>query len=501
MENARHLNPFAGWALAAAVLAGLLWSLGGTFSAMVEIWLTSSNFNHCILIPPASALLIWRRRHRLAAIPPHASATGVVLFACCAALWVLGALGHISTLQNIAAVAMVSAAVWAVLGREIVREIAFPLAYLFFMVPFGEFLMPVLMELTADLTVLAARLSGVAVYKDGLFFTIPNGSFKIVEACSGIRMLIASVAIGVLFAHLAFVSWARRILFVVAMIVVSLLANSIRAYMVVMIGYFTGMETIASHVTLGYFVFGFVVLVMLLIGSRFADFDHDSFTRTPDVPAGAAGPLWPSLIAGALVVAIAISAPAAVAAIEDRAARLPDPPPMLLPVARGGWNGPGEVRGDWAPQFIGPDTTQSGTYRWRASPVDVFMLSYSRQAQGVELINSQNRIFDPMYWAQLRESVADGGALRYIEAELRAGQGGKRLVRYWYVVDGRPMYRPVEIKLRELRNSAMGRPTPGTFIAISARFIEDRQAAAEALDAFMRQVYADAYPPAAAGPP
>jgi len=501
MENTRHFNLFAGWALAAAVVAGLLWSLSGTFSAMIQIWLTSSSFNHCFLVPLASAFLIWRRRHRLAAIPPRASVGGVVLFASCALVWGLGALGHIATLQNLAAVAMISAAVWAVLGRRTAREIAFPLCYLFFMVPIGNFLLPWLMEITADLTVMAARLSGVAVYKDGLFFTIPNGSFKIVEACGGLRMLVASVTVGVLFAHLAFVSWPRRILFVVAMIAASIIANAIRAYIIVMLGYFTGMETIASHRTLGYFIFGFVLLVMLIIGSRFADFDHVSFERVPEAPQGGAAPMWPSLVAAGLIIAITLITPATVSAIDDHVARQPASPPMLLPVATRGWSGPGKVRDDWSPQFVGHDTTHSGAYRRGNSVVDAFMLSYARQEQGAEIINTRNRIFNPKRWARLRESVGEmefvaGGSSPYLEMELRSQRGDKRLIRYWYVVDGRPRYRPLEIKLRELKNSVMGRPTPATFVAISSRFAGDRQEAARTLDAFMQQLYADAYPQA-----
>jgi exosortase A len=501
MENVRHSNLFAGWALMLVVLSGLLWSLSGTFSAMVNIWLGSSNFNHCVLVPVASLLLMWRRRHRLARIPLRASATGVLLFAGCVALWGVGALGHVSTLQNLAVVAMITAAVWAVLGYAVARDLAFPLAYLVFMVPFGEFLMPYLMGLTADMTVFAARLSGVSVYKDGLFFTIPNGSFRIVEACSGIRMLIASVAVGVLFAHLAFWSWTKRCIFVTAMIVVSLVANTVRAYIVVMIGYYTGMETIASHVTLGYVVFGIVIVAMLLIGSRFAEVDHYSFEKEPDAPVARMGPIAPSLAAAATIMAMMFAAPAAVVAVEERAAGRPEAPPMLLPVASGSWSGPAAMRGDWAPAFIGHDTMQSGAYRQQGDGVvDAFMLSYARQRQGEELINALNRIFDPLLWTLVRESdgetpIAGLGALRYREIELRSERGGRRLVRYWYIVDGRPRHRAIEIKLRELKNSVLGRPTPGTFVAIGARFGDDRDAAARALDAFTRELYARDYPP------
>ena len=40
----------------------------------------------------------------------------------------------------------------------------FPLGFLFFAVPFGDFLLPVLMQWTADFTVLALRATGIPVY-------------------------------------------------------------------------------------------------------------------------------------------------------------------------------------------------------------------------------------------------------------------------------------------------------------------------------------------------
>ncbi|TNY03004.1 archaeosortase/exosortase family protein, partial [Escherichia coli] len=69
------------------------------------------------------------------------------------------------------------------------RRIAFPLGFLFFAVPFGDFLTPWLMERTADFTVVALRASGIPVFREGLEFIIPSGSWSVVQACSGIRYL------------------------------------------------------------------------------------------------------------------------------------------------------------------------------------------------------------------------------------------------------------------------------------------------------------------------
>src|SRR4029453_12636412 len=105
---------------------------------------------------------------------------------------------------------MLVLAVPMLLGMEVARAITFPLAFLLFMVPFGEFLLPPLMEGTASVTIAALRLTGVPVYREGLQFVIPSGKWSVVEACSGVRYLIASMVVGVLFASLNSRSLRRR---------------------------------------------------------------------------------------------------------------------------------------------------------------------------------------------------------------------------------------------------------------------------------------------------
>ena len=77
------------------------------------------------------------------------------------------------------------------MGTAMLRALAFPLSFMFFAIPFGEFLMPQLIDWTADFTIAALRLTGIPVYREANSFVIPSGHWSVVEACSGIRYLIA----------------------------------------------------------------------------------------------------------------------------------------------------------------------------------------------------------------------------------------------------------------------------------------------------------------------
>ena len=241
--------------------------------AMMSIWRRSDTFAHAFLVPPIAAWLVWRQRQALMRLVPQPAIAPLLLAALAALVWLLAYLASVGSVSQLAFVALLVLSVPGVLGWAVARAIMFPLGFLFFSVPLGEFMLPQLMAWTADVTVFALRLSGIAVYREGLQFVIPTGNWSVVEACSGVRYLIASLTVGTLFAYLNYQSWQRRILFVLVATVVPVLANWMRAYLIVLLGHLSG-NTLAAgfdHLVYGWVFFGIVILVMFSIGSRWAE--------------------------------------------------------------------------------------------------------------------------------------------------------------------------------------------------------------------------------------
>ena len=199
--------------------------------SMVEIWRRSETFTHGFLVPPITLWLIWRIRNKIALIAPRPNALALVALAVTGFVWLLGELATVSVLSQFALTTMLAVTVPAVLGLSVARSVAFPLAFLYFAVPFGEFAMPQLMEWTANFTVLGLRLTGIPVFREGLHFVIPSGNWSVVEACSGVRYIIASLTVGTLFAYLNYHSLKRRLIFVGVAFLVPVIANWIRAYL------------------------------------------------------------------------------------------------------------------------------------------------------------------------------------------------------------------------------------------------------------------------------
>jgi exosortase A len=269
--------PLHAWKTSLPVLGAglslLLLAFFPTWRAMAGVWLVSETFGHGILVAPVSAWLVWRQRAALARLEPAPSWLGVACIALACAGWLVAELAGINVLAQFAVTAMLPSGVLALAGVRVVRAIAFPLAFLLFMVPAGEVLHEPLMHATADATIFALEASGVPVLREGLHFSLPSGRWSVVEACSGLRYVIAAAMLASVFAHLNFTVARKRVVFVAAALAVAMLANWARAYVVVMVGHLSDMRFGIGddHVLYGWVFFGAVMFGVFRMGATWRD--------------------------------------------------------------------------------------------------------------------------------------------------------------------------------------------------------------------------------------
>ena len=264
-------GPVAAWLLTLLAALAVALVLRESFLGMLFQWRTSSTFSYGFLILPISLFLIWRERRQLAGLRPQPGWPALLLMVPVGACWVVGVVLDVNVVHHVAAVLLVVLAVWAVLGTPTARVIWFPLGYLLLMVPFGEFLVPTLMQWTADFAVLAVTLTGVPVFQDGYVFSLPSGDFEVIKACSGIRFLMATVAAGTVVAWVAYNSWRKRVVFLFACLVVSVLGNLLRAYLVVMLVHFSDGRLAGPHVLYGTIFSSTILLSLFVFAARYAD--------------------------------------------------------------------------------------------------------------------------------------------------------------------------------------------------------------------------------------
>ena len=432
-----------------AVLVAVLVLYFQTGSAMVSIWLRSDTYAHAFVVPPIVLWLIWRRRDMLQALSPKPAPWALLPMAGAALAWLVGSVVSANSVSQFAFTAMLVLTVPLVLGWQVAWALAFPLVFLFFAVPVGEFLTPMMMQGTADFTVLALRASGIPVYREGLQFVIPSGNWSVVEACSGVRYLIASFMVGSLFAYLNYRSTKRRLIFVAVAIALPIVANWLRAYLIVMLAHFSNNEiaTGADHLVYGWVFFGIVIMGMFFIGARWSEPDAQdlpSAALSLATPA-ASGSAWAVAAAAMLVVASPVAYFSHMAGSAAAAA-----PIRALPNVLGqAWASTASPVSDWRPAFVEPAAELSQTYAAGATSVGVYIAYYRQQNETRKLVSSRNvlvRSEDP-HWNQLssgtRIASTQAGDVAVRSAELLAatasGQPVRQRLQVWqlYWVGGR----------------------------------------------------------------
>ncbi len=478
------------WRNALFALGGLLvWLLfwyGDTALATVDIWRSSETYAHGFVVPIISLWLIWRQRQVLRGFTPKPGLLAWPLMAGCAALWLLGDLVAMNAVTQFALVAMIVLTVPAVLGWQVARALMFPLGFLFFAVPIGDFMLPQLMEWTADFTVLALRASGIPVFREGQSFVIPSGNWSVVEACSGIRYLIASVTVGCLFAYLSYQSMRRRLLFVLVSILVPIVANWLRAYMIVMLGHYSG-NTIATgvdHIIYGWLFFGLVIMVMFMIGARWAESpapqaDAAALAASVAVATKADAPVSPfATVLAAAAVALLVAVPHAVnwglAQNQNQAV------PVIATVApAAGWQAAAAPQADWQPSFENPSAQLQASYTSASgTAVDVYVGYYRNQDYQRKLVSSQNVLVksNDRLWSRVggdsQNIVVQQQPLAVRTTELRrlqpdaAGHEQRLLVWQFYWVNGHLTASDVLAKIYGALGRLMGQGDDAAVIMI-----------------------------------
>ena len=475
---------------ALAIAWGLiLWQHWPTAQAMAALWDSSETFAHAWVVPPLALWLAWRLRASLAALQPRPAFGALLLLALASLLWLLGRLVAVNSATQFALVGLLILAVPALLGWRVARALAFPLGFLFFAVPFGDFLTPYLMTWTADITVAALRLSGIPVYREGLQFVIPSGTWSVVEACSGIRYLLASLMVGSLYAYLNYQSTRKRLLFVGVSMLVPILANWLRAYMIVMLGHLSGNELAvgADHLVYGWVLFGVIIMLLYWIGARWADAVADAPAAPP---ATGAWPMGRGALVAALL-ALLVLAPLQMMRHFEHASPLPPPALQAIGPWGGDWQPADDPAPAWQPVHVGPVATlRAGLAGAEGARLGVHVAYFRQQDAQRKLIGAGNRLLaDEGYGGnalalKARQVAVPGGTLAVREARLPAssrGPGGARptlLVWQVYWIDGQLVAGDVKGKLLGAWSRLSGRGDDSAAILLFAD--ESQPPAAEA---------------------
>jgi len=418
---------------------------------MEAIWSRSDTFAHGYFILPISLWLIWRDKEYLLQSNISASLLPLPLLVGSLFVWFFSYAADINVLGQLSAVTSLILIIWLMIGNHLAWRYKFPLAYLLFAVPMGESLIPWLQDVTAWFTVFFLKLNGIPVYVDGLYIQIPTGMFEVAVACSGIRYLIASVAVGTLFGYLTYNRVYKQILFIIFAIGLPILANGIRAYGIVAIAYYSDMEyaTGADHLIYGWVFFGLVIMLMFWLGGLFAD---KALTKNNSSTVITTKYQFRSSVLALLIMGLSF------AFIQTM------PITTKPPISASALQGKKAINSDWGITFF---NSLSRSHIIDDTGVEYVVAKFAnRQTEG-ELISSNNVLFNHDRWTIVETQLNTASEPTFKFIVIRNISGHERTILFRYVIGDMQSTSQMKVKLTQAWHSLLHRSSNGYIEAVS----------------------------------
>ena len=238
-----EIAPRTAWIAGAVFAAGYLLTFWDFLrNQAIQAVTQPSDWGHTLLIPAISGYFVWLKRDQLLAEPFRPSWWGIAVFVLGMSIYMLAAFGppavqHHNVRGLGAAIALLGGAL-AIFGLRSFRSLWFPWAYwLVFGQTISERVLSRVTERLQDWSAIGADILmntfGIDVERVGNVLTIhfsdgTSHPLNVAEACSGMRTLMAFLAIGVAMAALGLSTWWQRAALVIAGIPISLFVNILR---------------------------------------------------------------------------------------------------------------------------------------------------------------------------------------------------------------------------------------------------------------------------------
>lgn len=460
-----------------------------TILSLIHTWASTGRYEYAFLIPPVSATLVWLRRDQLKQLPAKPAASGLVALTMLCLIWLAGAAAHINLATQFSIIAVIPCLVFIFYGTAITRALVFPLAYLFFAVPFGNFLVGPLQTITARLSVAALQWTPVPVFLDGHYIMTPASTWHVAEACSGVSFFFATTAFGVLYANLFFRRWHRRLIFVILALITPVIANGLRVFFTILIGETFGIQyaTGTDHMIFGWQFFGTVLVLLFLVGWPWHETQPDNRTFSQLATARASG-AKPKAALGLLVASLVLLgvAPLWINAtagytVTDRSAKV-----IALPEALGDLSQTGNVAAESGPGTVFRDADRYARVRYGRGHTKVLVnvaVYAGTPGEESELVNFGNRVFNPAAWT-VAGNAGDASSsapseLKALHLVPRGSNDRDWLVWYAYRLGDHVTRSKTMVKIWQAWARLLGQDTTASAVVLASPIANDNTVAAE----------------------
>jgi exosortase len=253
MNSVKNHQLVVWMAMAGSLLAAFVWAYWTTFEELAATWSRDPNYSQGYLVPLFALAILWHRCRtaKLAWGPPDPWGLGLLLLA--TALRLAGAYFYVTPLDHLSLILVCAGACLLLGGRTCLERAWSALVLLLFMFPIprslgGSQLISGLQEAATMASTFTLQTLGVVAQREGNIIVLKGCELGIVEACSGLRMLMVFCALSTATAFLLPYGWKRRTILVVSAVPLALASNVARITA-------AGLASEALSSEVGHFVF------------------------------------------------------------------------------------------------------------------------------------------------------------------------------------------------------------------------------------------------------
>lgn len=271
--NARFNNLTIPAGCLLAIVLGTLMVVHDAAWSMVVLWSTTDTYMHGWFVIPLAAIMAKNKPvPRIESSPAPMWQVFMMVLAWSAVL-VIGRLAMLNVVQQLALISLIPMMVIFYGGWRVAWHYRAPLILVFFCIPFGDFLIPWLQSVTADMAMFLLHATDVSVVRNGWYISIPAADFRVAEACSGINFLISTFTVSIFYSFTYMTQLHKRVTFIALGLLVPLIANGVRVYLIIMIAHWGNVEAATGfdHLVYGWIFFFIILAALFTIGNRWQD--------------------------------------------------------------------------------------------------------------------------------------------------------------------------------------------------------------------------------------
>ena len=220
-------------------------------NTLIYKWSNDPNWSHGWLIPVFSLYFLHLRRDEIAAAPRETNYLGLLILVASLAIYLAYLVVWPRTYPRAAAMVPAIFGVTLLLcGWSLTRIVWFPIAFLLLAVPlpdgvYFQLTWPLRQAASFVATVMLPVIPGVDTELGGrtvidFYYHGRKGSLNVAEACSGMRLIMAFVTLGMVMAYLGDRRLWQRVVLVACCVPIAIGCNSLRVFI-------TGVLVITDH--------------------------------------------------------------------------------------------------------------------------------------------------------------------------------------------------------------------------------------------------------------